>query len=53
MNDFIDINENDILLGRGGKNHEHHGNEQLRKIARSNVHDYKAATKKGKAIISW
>ncbi|KAL7481148.1 hypothetical protein ACHAW6_006826 [Cyclotella cf. meneghiniana] len=44
--------ENDILLGRGGHNHQHSGNEQLREIARSRVNDYSRATKKGKAAIS-
>ena len=45
-------NENDVLLGRGGRNHEHAGNNQLRDIAHSRWREYQAATKKQKAVIS-
>ena len=48
----IRVNENDILLGRGGRNHEHEGNEQLRRIAHSRVREYERASKKQKAVIS-
>ncbi|KAL3802696.1 hypothetical protein HJC23_012020 [Cyclotella cryptica] len=51
-NNIIRPHENDILLGRGGHNYQHSGNEQLREIARSRVNDYSRATKKGKAAIS-
>lgn len=43
---------NDILLGRGGKNNQHVGNEQLRSIARSHRDSYRMSTKKGKSHIS-
>lgn len=49
---FIRPNENDVLLGRGGTNHSHCGNEQLRVIAQERASDYRASTKKGKAVIS-
>ena len=49
---MILINENDVLLGRGGRNHEHEGNEQLRRIAHSRVREYERASKKQKAVIS-
>jgi hypothetical protein len=44
--------ENDVLMGRGGKNNQHSGNERLREIARERCEDYCAATKKGKSEIS-
>lgn len=53
MASIIIKNENDILLGRGGRNHEHSGNEQLRLIAHSRVREYERASKKQKAMISW
>ena len=53
MASIIIKNENDVLMGRGGKNHEHSGNEQLRRIAHGRVHEYERATKKQKAAISW
>ena len=45
-------NENDILLGRGGKNNKWIGNEKLRNMARSRCRDYQKASKKGKSQIS-
>jgi hypothetical protein len=48
----IRTNENDVLLGRGGNNHSHCGNEQLRGIAHGRVGEYIVARKKQKAIIS-
>jgi hypothetical protein len=42
-------NENDILLGRGGKNNKHRGNEQLREMARKKVTKYCTCTKKEKS----
>ena len=48
----IRVNDNDVLLGRGGRNHEHEGNEQLRRIAHSRVREYERASKKQKAVIS-
>jgi hypothetical protein len=50
--DVIRTTENDVLLGRGGNNHSHCGNEQLRRMANARVDDYIAATKKQKAAIS-
>ena len=50
--DSIRTTENDVLLGRGGNNHSHCGNEQLRRMASARVDDYNAATKKQKALIS-
>ena len=44
--------ENDVLMGRGGKNNQHSGNEKLREFARRRSEDYRAATKKGKSDIS-
>jgi len=52
MPNIIMPNENDVKLGRGGRSHEHEGNEQLRSIVRSRVGDYQRATKKQKAVIS-
>ena len=44
--------DNDILLGRGGKNNQHCGNEHLRSLARSQRESYKLSSKKGKSYIS-
>eukprot|EP00978_Attheya_sp_CCMP212_P008265 scaffold19345_cov63-Attheya_sp.AAC.2 len=44
--------ENDILLGRGGKNNQHTGNEQLRNLARSQRERYVRCAKKEKSQIS-
>ena len=46
------LNENDILLGRGGKNNQWVGNEKLRNIARRRCHEYQKASKKGKSQVS-
>lgn len=43
--------ENDILLGRGGNNNKHIGNEQLRLFAMERVHKYSLGTKKIKSIM--
>ena len=45
-------NENDVLLGRGGKNNQWVGNEKLRNLARGRCQEYQAASKKGKSQIS-
>ena len=42
-------NENDILLGRGGRNNKHEGNEQLREMARKEVAKYCTCSKKEKS----
>jgi len=44
--------ENDVLMGRGGKNNQHSGNEKLREIARAHCEQYKESSKKGKSYIS-
>lgn len=44
-------NENDILLGRGGKNNKHQGNEQLREMARKEVTKYCTCSKKEKSYM--
>ena len=46
-------NKNDVLLGRGGKNNQHSGNEQLRRLAREMSHSYAAAPKRNKPSIAW
>ena len=51
--DKIIPHENDILLGRGGKNNRHIGNDKLRTLARTYVEAYTRSTKKGKSNISW
>ena len=43
--------ENDILLGRGGNNNKHIGNEQLRLFAMERVQKYILSTKKIKSIM--
>jgi hypothetical protein len=48
----IEPHGNDVLLGRGGKNNRHSGNEQLRQMARQYREDYQIATKKGKSQLS-
>lgn len=47
-----DVHDNDVLMGRGGKNNRHVGNEKLRDLARGQVEQYKASTKKFKSAIS-
>mmetsp|Transcript_6421 Transcript_6421/g.6984 ORF Transcript_6421/g.6984 Transcript_6421/m.6984 type:complete len:314 (-) Transcript_6421:47-988(-) len=48
----IQPHENDILMGRGGKNNQHVGNEKLRGFARLESENYRMASKKGKSFIS-
>ena len=50
--EHIRTTANDVLLGRGGNNHSHCGNEQLRQIANARVDDYIVAKKNQKAVIS-
>lgn len=52
MSEPIRPHVNDVLLGRGGKNNQHSGNEKLREIARGHSDDYRTSTKKGKSYIS-
>lgn len=44
--------ENDILLGRGGSNNKHEGNEQLRSMARELAEKYSRSSKKAKSDLS-
>lgn len=41
--------DNDILLGRGGNNNQHKGNQQLRELARAYSYSYKMSSKTEKA----
>jgi hypothetical protein len=43
---------NDVLMGRGGKNNQHFGNETFRVLARERVEAYRMATKQGKSFLS-
>jgi hypothetical protein len=49
---MVEPHENDILMGRGGKNNQHIGNEKLRGLARLQSDHYRMASKKGKSNIS-
>jgi hypothetical protein len=51
-NVILEPHENDVLMGRGGKNNQHLGNEKLRKLARRQSEEYRMASKKGKSFIS-
>ena len=44
--------ENDVLLGRGGKNNMYVGNEQLRQMARARKETYMKCSKKEKSAMS-
>jgi hypothetical protein len=44
----VEPNENDVLLGRGGKNNQWSGNERLREMAREMSAAYSAAKKRNK-----
>ena len=48
----IELNENDILLGRGGNNNKHVGNIQLRSLAHTHRVAYGQASKKAKSAIA-
>ena len=43
---------NDVLLGRGGKNNRHTGNDELRKIAKKHCTKYRTSQKKEKTAIT-
>jgi hypothetical protein len=45
-------NENDVLLGRGGRNNQWSGNENLRIMARNMAHAYAVASKRNKPSIA-
>ncbi|GFH60296.1 hypothetical protein CTEN210_16772 [Chaetoceros tenuissimus] len=48
----INPGDNDVLLGRGGNNNKHVGNQKLRKIALSYAQEYSKCTKMGKSDLS-
>ena len=50
--DSIDPHNHDVLLGRGGRNNQHSGNEILRQFARAQKDKYQVASKKGKSALS-
>jgi hypothetical protein len=52
MEGIMEPHSNDILMGRGGKNNQHVGNERLRGLARLQCASYRQASKKGKSVIS-
>lgn len=52
MAGIMEPHSNDILMGRGGKNNQHVGNERLRGLARLQSENYRQASKKGKSVIS-
>jgi len=52
MDSIITLTENDILMGRGGNNRKHSGNERLRMICHYGVQSYKVASKKEKYIVT-
>ena len=52
MSEPIRPHENDVLMGRGGKNNQHSGNEKLREMARLESDNYRKSSKKGKSHIS-
>ena len=45
----INPGDNDVLLGRGGNNNKHVGNQKLREIALSYAQEYSKCTKMGKS----
>lgn len=51
MDPIVPSND-DVLMGRGGRNNQHVGNERLRDMARAKAAQYKAADKKEKSDIS-
>lgn len=49
---IIEPHENDVLLGRGGRNNQHSGNERLREFARAQGAKYRISSKKDKSALS-
>jgi len=52
MASILDPHENDVLMGRGGKNNQHSGNEKLREMAREYCETYRSSSKKAKSNLS-
>ena len=48
----IEPHNHDVLLGRGGRNNQHTGNNILRQFGRVQGENYRVASKKGKSAIS-
>lgn len=48
----IEPHEHDVLMGRGGRNNQHSGNEILRQFARVQGEQYRISSKKGKSALS-
>lgn len=48
----LEPHENDVLMGRGGRNNQHSGNEKLRQFARVQGEKYRVSSKKGKSALS-
>jgi hypothetical protein len=48
----IEPHSHDVLLGRGGRNNQHSGNDILRQFGRLQGENYRVASKKGKSAIS-
>lgn len=48
----IEPHEHDVLMGRGGRNNQHSGNDTLRQFARVQKDKYRVASKKGKSALS-
>jgi hypothetical protein len=46
------VQENDVLLGRGGKKNQHAGNEKLRLLATKYSSFYRTALKREKPVIA-
>ena len=49
---IIEPHEHDVLMGRGGRNNQHSGNDILRQFGRLQGENYRVATKKGKSELS-
>jgi hypothetical protein len=52
LGDKIIVTDNDVLLGRGGKNNQHPGNDKIRLVAIKYSSFYQAALKKEKPAIA-
>jgi hypothetical protein len=49
---IIEPHDHDVLMGRGGRNNQHSGNEMLRQFGRVQGENYRVASKKGKSALS-
>lgn len=49
---IIEPHEHDVLMGRGGRNNQHSGNDILRQFGRVQGENYRVASKKGKSALS-